>query len=89
MQIIYTNYANNYQVILFDSVIITIIIIIVITNVDVVCHYCCYSHLFQLCLGASQGQYPLLLHADKQLLPPKVYKLKEPHGPKREERAHG
>lgn len=37
----YTNYANNYQVILVDCVIITTITIIVITIVDVVCQDRC------------------------------------------------
>lgn len=72
MQIIYTNYANNYQVILVDCIIITIIIIIVITNVDAVCHDCCYSHLFWLCLGASQEWCPSMPYADKQLVPQRV-----------------
>lgn len=87
MQIIYTNYANNYQVSLVDCIIITIIIITVITNVDTFCHCCCYSHLFQLCLGASQEQHPLMLHAEKQLLSQKV--SNRPKRKEREERSSG
>lgn len=83
MQIIYTNYANNYQVILVDCIIITIIIIIVITNLDVVCHYCCYSHLFWLCLGAGQERCPSVPYTDEQLPPQRIYKLGKPNGCRR------